>query len=64
MELTECREGQRVATHPATDSFMRGDRYGTVVAVGRKFAVVRLDRSQTTRKFHAKNLIDIHDGEN
>ena len=35
----------RVELHPATDRWMRGDRYGTVVDGGRKYLRVRMDRS-------------------
>ena len=37
--------GDRIEVHPATDTWMRGDRYGTVEAIGRKALAVHLDRS-------------------
>lgn len=42
--------GVRVQLHPGTDAWMRGDRYGDVVKVGRKFLHVRMDRSGLTRR--------------
>jgi hypothetical protein len=41
--LSEFRVDDRVALHPATDLWMRGVRYGTVVKVGKKFVQVRFD---------------------
>lgn len=35
--------GTRVETHPATDLFMMGCRYGTAVKAGRVRVTVRLD---------------------
>ena len=40
----------RVQLHPATDAWMRGDRYGVIVKLGRKYVHVRMDRSGKTRK--------------
>jgi len=42
--------GQRVSMHPATDAFMMGDRYGTVIKLGQKLVHVKMDRSGKTRK--------------
>jgi hypothetical protein len=58
MNVNDYTPGQRVQTHPATDTWMSGDRYGTVVKVGRKLVTVALDRSGRTRGFHPDNLID------
>lgn len=51
--------GMTVSSHPATDAWMRGDRYGTVVKVGRKFVHVRMNRSGQLRKFHPSNLVPV-----
>lgn len=40
--------GDRVMAHPATDLWMSGDRYGTVVRIGRKWHSVKMDRSGRT----------------
>ena len=40
--------GKRVQLHPATDAWMRGDRYGVVVSVGRKLVRVKMDKSGRT----------------
>lgn len=65
------RVGERVQLHAATDEWMQGDRYGTVVGYGRateyydtdtkergmvKPVRVRLDKSKRTRRFHPDNL--------
>jgi hypothetical protein len=54
--------GDRVELHPATDSWMRGDRYGDIAKVGRDFVYVKLDRSGRTKKFHPKNVNVIEHG--
>lgn len=59
--------GDRVATHPATDAFMRGLRYGTVIGRTRShlhdtdlYGIrVRLDMTDHTATFHPDNLIGI-----
>ena len=63
--------GERVQLHAATDEWMQGDRYGTVIGYGRPTAFidtetkergtvrpvrVRLDKSGRTRRFHPDNL--------
>lgn len=47
----------RVATHPATDAWMRGDRFGTVEKIGRRNLriYVRLD-SGRLQSFLPHNL--------
>lgn len=45
------RIGQRVAIAAWTDLFMRGERYGEVVKVGRKYVHVKGDRSGRTFRF-------------
>jgi len=34
--MTDYRIGMRAELHPATDAWMRGDRYGDIVAVSKK----------------------------
>ena len=50
--------GQRVQAHPATDTWMRGDRYGTVAKIGRKYIHVKMDRSERTIRFTPENLLE------
>lgn len=52
--------GQRVAMHPATDRWMRGDRYGTVERVGRKYLSVRMDRSGALVMERPVNLLPVY----
>lgn len=50
--------GDRVQAHPATDTWMRGDRYGTVSKIGRKHIHVKMDRSERTIRFTPHNLLE------
>ena len=49
--------GKRVELHPVTDDWMRGDRFGEIVSVGRKFYYIKLDKSGRTRKTHPSNVL-------
>jgi hypothetical protein len=49
--------GDRVQLHPATDRWMRGDRYGEVVLVGRKLISVKMDVSGQIAKLHPSNIL-------
>ena len=51
--------GKRVQLHPATDAWMRGDRFGTVVKVGRKQISVKMDVSGRTLKLTLNNVQSI-----
>jgi len=51
--------GQRVQLHPATDAWMRGERYGTVVTLGRTLVHVRMDVSGRTLTFPPGLLIPV-----
>ena len=67
------KKGQRVEIHPASDHWMRGDRYGTVTGFGRKReywtdggpniwavpVIVQLDKSGKKVRFHADTLQEI-----
>lgn len=55
----DFKTGDRVQAHPATDSWMRGDRYGVVEKVGRKYVHVLMDRSGRTRKFAMDNVTQV-----
>ena len=52
--------GQRVKAHPATDTFMRGDVYGTIERISRgpkRLVLVKMDRSGRRLRFAARNLL-------
>ena len=53
------RVGDRVQTHPGTDSWMSGDRYGEIVKLGRIFIHVKMDRSGKVLKFSPGNLLTV-----
>lgn len=42
--LNDFRIGDRVELHPATDLWMRGARYGTVIRVGRTVLTINVDK--------------------
>ena len=48
--------GKRVELSPATDAWMRGDRYGEVVGVTAKYVRVKLDKSGQTVRLHPDNI--------
>ena len=46
--------------HPATDTFMRGDVYGTIERISRgpkRLVLVKMDRSGRQLRFVAGNLL-------
>lgn len=49
--LGQTTLGMAVSPHPATDAWMKGDRYGTVEEVGPKFVGVRMTRSGKLLRF-------------
>jgi hypothetical protein len=49
----------RVQAHPATDSWMQGDRYGVISKIGRKYIHVLMDRSCRICKFAMDNVIQV-----
>ncbi len=55
--LEQFTVGDRVELHPATDRWMRGDRFGTVAKLGRRYVHVKLDRSGDTRQFAPENVV-------
>jgi hypothetical protein len=52
-------KGDRIETHPATDAWMSGDRFGEIVKVGRDKLHVKMDRSGRTRKFLPRDIAHI-----
>ena len=55
--LNDFTKGDRVELHPATDLWMRGMRFGTVVGIGRKMLNVELDRRHAgSVRVHPENI--------
>ena len=67
-------KGQRVSLRPACDEWMQGDKYGEIVGYGhaRQYHdsftgdinkvrpyLVKLDKSERTRRFHPDNVISL-----
>ena len=59
MTMNDLNMGDRVQLHPATDRWMMGDRYGEIVAVGRKWVKVKMDRSGHTIGVAPSNILEI-----
>ena len=47
--------GRRVELHPATDAWMMGDRYGTIVKVNKSNVSIKMDKSGRTLKVTENN---------
>lgn len=58
MTREDFHPGQRVQTHPATDAWMQGDRYGVVRSIGGIWIHVTLD-SGRCRKMRPADLIPV-----
>ena len=56
--VTGYEVGDRVQLHPATDAWMRGDRYGEVVKIGRDKIHVKLDKSGRTLKLTPRDIVE------
>ena len=56
-KVSDFSPGQRVQLHPATDTWMRGDRYGQVIHLGRKLVLVELERSGRRKRIHPTDLL-------
>jgi hypothetical protein len=56
---TSFTVGQRVESHPGTDAWVFGDRYGKVVKIGRKYIHVYMGRSGRTLRFPPDRLLPI-----
>jgi hypothetical protein len=54
--LDEFRPGDRVELHPATDLWIRGARYGTVVKIGTKTLTLDLDRLGCTMRVSPRDI--------
>lgn len=67
-------KGKRIEMHPATDAWMRGDRYGEIIGYGKareyvntftgkrtmvKPYRVRLDKSQKIIRVHPENVSEV-----
>jgi hypothetical protein len=51
--------GDRVELHPCTDLWMRGARYGCVVAIGRTLITVQLDRLARPVRVAPANVLHV-----
>lgn len=57
MDNLIVKVGDRVESHPATDAWIRGDRFGEIVKIGRKYIHVQMDRSGRVRRFIPQNVL-------
>jgi len=54
--VADFNKGMRVQAHAATDTWMRGDRYGSVARIGRRYIWVKMDRSERVIRFAPEML--------
>lgn len=59
MKKEDATPGTRVQLHPATDLWMRGARFGSIVAVRGEVATVKLDALHEPQRIHLRNLLDV-----
>ena len=53
-------QGVRIQLHPATDHWMRGERFGHVIALlSRNYVRVKLDVSGRTIRLHVDNIGEV-----
>jgi hypothetical protein len=55
-DLPHIQVGDRLMAHPATHTWLSGDRYGTVTSVGRSSVTLRMDKTGRSLRFHPVNL--------
>ena len=51
--------GGRARLHPASDWFMRGVRYATIVKVGRKYVHLQIDGSTRVIRVAFRNVTEV-----
>ena len=51
--------GRRVELHPATDAWMMGDRYGTIVKVNKFNVSIKMDKSGRILKATENNYTEV-----
>jgi hypothetical protein len=61
VELKQLKVGDRVQMHPATNAWMRGDRFGEVVAINTRRGTVRVLLWKSERKivFRPINILEV-----
>lgn len=57
MKVSDFEVGESVRLHPALDLWMMGERFGTVVKLGRKYVWVLGQRSGKTYRIRPGNLL-------
>jgi hypothetical protein len=55
-KLSDFQVNDRIEFHPATDMWMRGARFGTVVKIGRKLLTVHVDHLGRTVRVAPENI--------
>lgn len=54
--VSDFRIGDRIELHPATDQWMRGERFGEVIRIGRKYVRVRMNATGRAYRALPMNL--------
>ena len=57
--LASFKIGDRVRLHPASDWFMRGIQYATVISIGRKALRCKVDSTILEFKLSPRNVTEI-----
>ena len=55
--MKDLKLGQRVQLHPATDRWMRGDRWGVVYKLGRKYPELVMEVSGHHVKVRLQDIV-------
>lgn len=59
LELKELNVGDRVQMHPATDCWMRGDKFAEVLLLARSWVRVRFDRDQQVVDVNPRSILEV-----
>jgi hypothetical protein len=62
-KLSDFKVGDRVELHPETDLWMRGNRFGMVEVIGKRYVHVRMDRSGGIYSTTPRHIRILQDGE-
>lgn len=57
--MIDIKPGDRIQTHPATDAWMRGLRYGTVTKVTKRFVHCDMDRMENIVRFNHEDVMPV-----
>jgi hypothetical protein len=53
------KENERIQLHPATDLWMRGAKFGTVVSISKRYVYVHVDKLGCIKRFRERDLLHL-----